>query len=135
MSIQFAVGKIESVIDEFIEMKKKSFDADLKRTMRDIAFSDWDDTSQVVSLYRVTDMEGHKAAISAAQYLTKHWEHHDVVPLASIGSQGSGYQEGAVRSMFSTLAGMSFVGKGDDKKSKKKDEVLDSSSATDQEFT
>ena len=69
MSIQFAVGKIESVIDEFIEMKKKSFDAELKRTMRDIAFSDWDDTSQVVSLYRVTDMEGHKAAISAAQYL------------------------------------------------------------------
>jgi len=35
--------------------------------------------------------------LSAAQYLTKHWEHHDVLPIASIGSQGSGYQEAFVR--------------------------------------
>ena len=69
MSIQFAVGKIESVIDEFIEMKKKAFDQELKRTIRDVAFSDWDDTSPAVSAYRVQDMEAYKAAIAAAQYL------------------------------------------------------------------
>jgi hypothetical protein len=32
-----------------------------------------------------------------AQYVTKHFDHHDVLPLASIGSLDSGYQEGFLR--------------------------------------
>jgi hypothetical protein len=37
--------------------------------------------------------------LCAAQYLTKHFDHHDVLPVASIGSQGTGYQEAFFRSI------------------------------------
>lgn len=37
--------------------------------------------------------------LSPAQYLTKHFDHHDVLPLASIGSSGSGYLEAFHKSL------------------------------------
>lgn len=37
--------------------------------------------------------------LSAAQYLVKHVDHHDVIPVASIGSAGTGFQEAVHRSL------------------------------------
>ena len=54
--------------------------------------------------------------ISAAQYLVKHFEHHDVVPVASIGSADTGFQESFHRSLSpwqytnSFVFGFNFVG-------------------------
>lgn len=43
--------------------------------------------------------------IVPSQYITKHFEHHDVIPLASIGANDTGFQESVHRSLTMTLYG------------------------------
>jgi len=48
--------------------------------------------------------------IDPSEYMTKHFEHHDVVPVASIGSASVGFQEGVHRSVCLPYINSIFFG-------------------------